>query len=55
MTTKRNLRRNDIKQLIEKVKTLSPFELKDEFIKMHVTQIKTDFSDFEKFKYNFIR
>ena len=34
MTTKRNLRRNDIKQLIEKVKTLSPFELKDEFIKM---------------------
>ncbi len=28
---------------------------KDEFIKMHVTQIKTDFSDFEKFKYNFIR
>lgn len=31
------------------------FKIKDEFIKMHVTQIKTDFSDFEKFKYNFIR
>ena len=34
MTIKRELRRNDLKQLIDKVKLLSPFELKDEFIKM---------------------
>ena len=34
MTVKRELRRNELKQLIEKVKLLSPFELKDEFIKM---------------------
>ncbi|MBQ8992605.1 MAG: aspartate 4-decarboxylase [Turicibacter sp.] len=34
MTMKRELRRNDLKQLIEKVRLLSPFELKDEFIKM---------------------
>lgn len=34
MTTKRNMKRTDIKQLIEKVKALSPFELKDEFIKL---------------------
>ncbi len=38
MTTKRDLRRTDIKQLIEKVKALSPFELKDEFIKMATRQ-----------------
>ena len=38
MTTKRNLRRNDIKQLIEKVKTLSPVELKDEFLKIRSEQ-----------------
>lgn len=31
------------------------FKIKDEFIKKYVTQIKTDFSDFEKFKYNFIQ
>ena len=34
MTIKRELRRNDLKQLIDKVKLLSPFELKDEFIKL---------------------
>ena len=34
MTTKRHIKRTDIKQLIEKVKSLSPFELKDEFIKL---------------------
>ena len=34
MTTKRMMKRTDIKQLIEKVKVLSPFELKDELIKI---------------------
>ncbi len=34
MTAKKMLKRPEMKQLIEKVKMLSPFELKDEFIKM---------------------
>ena len=35
--------------------SVSDFKIKDDFIKKHVTQVKTDFSDFEKFKYNFIK
>ena len=35
--------------------SVSDFKIKDEFIKKYVTQIMTDFKDFEKFKYNFIK
>ena len=34
MTAKKVYQQPDIKKLVEKVKMLSPFELKDEFIKM---------------------
>lgn len=52
---------NDIKNRTFQLKrplyilSVSDFKIKDEFIKKHVTQVKTDFSDFEKFKYNFIK
>ena len=35
--------------------SVSDFKIKDEFIKTYVTQVMTDFRDFEKFKYNFIK
>ena len=52
---------NDIKNKSFQLKrplyilSVSDFKIKDDFIKKHVTQVKTDFSDFEKFKYNFIK